>query len=229
MHVQIDCIVFRGKYAELDECPFCGSSRYISGSIAAKRYTYFPLGPRLERLFGTSTLSEIIQSHLKVSRDDGYVYDIHDSPAWRNAYSSQGQFNGDHCGISFALCTDGVNPFSQNRVTYSMWPIVMTVLNLPHHLRYSSKSLFLVGIVPGSGTKEPKTLDPYLDIVVDELLALSNQSLYDAYQQAPFALKVNILLYTLDYPGIGKVFHTMGSGAYQACVWCDLEGKLLPS
>ena len=103
----------------------------------------------------------------------------------------------------------------------------------------------LVGIVPGNGTKEPKSLDPYLEIVVDELLALSDQVVYDAYLivvdellalsdrvvydaylKAPFQLKVNILFYTLDYPGIGKVFGTMGSGSYQGCVWCELEGKV---
>ena len=71
----------------------------------------------------------------------------------------------------------------------------------------------LVGIIPGNGTKEPKSLDPYLEIVVDELLALSDRVVYDAYLKAPFQLKVNILFYTLDYPGIGKVFGTMGSGS----------------
>ena len=30
--------------------------------------------------------------------------------------------------------------------------------------------------------------------------------------------------YVLDYPGIGKVFRTMGSGAYFRCMWCDLKG-----
>ena len=84
----------------------------------------------------------------------------------------------------------------------------------------------LVGIVPGNGTKEPKSLDPYLEIVVDELLVLSDRVVYDAYLKAPFQLKVNIPFYTLDYPGICKVSGTMGSGSYQGCVWCELEGKV---
>ena len=48
--------------------------------------------------------------------------------------------------------------------------------------------------------------------------------MYDAYQGAPFHLKVDILLYILDYPGIGKMFSISGSGAYEACLWCD-KGK----
>ena len=107
-----------------------------------------------------------------------------------------------------------------------MWPIVIAMLNLPRNMRFLPSSIFLVGIIPGNGTKEPNTLQPYLEIVVDEILALSNESMFDAYREAPFSLKVNILNYTLDYPGIGKVFNTMGSGAYQACVWCDITGKL---
>ena len=220
-----DCIIFRGKHAHLDQCPRCHLNRFITGTVPAKRFTDLPIGPRLERMFGTPNLSEIVQSHC--SRSDGNLYDIHDSKVWERSYSAQGLFAGDLRGIAFALCTDGVNPYSQNRTSYSMWPIVMTVLNLPRHIRYLPSSLYLVGIIPGNGTKEPNSLQPYLEIVVDEILSLSSRSMYDAYREAPFSLKVDILYYTLDYPGIGKVFNTMGSGAYQACVWCDLNGKLL--
>lgn len=78
---------------------------------------------------------------------------------------------------------------------------------------------------PSNGTKEPKSVSPYLEVVVDELLGLSNAKLFDAYQKAPFHLKVELFLYILDYPGINEVFGVSGSGAYQGCVWCKIEGK----
>ena len=140
------------------------------------------------------------------------------------AYSSAGLFASDVRGISFSLNTDGVNPYSQNRVSYSMWPIILTVLNLPREIRYSFGNFWLVGTVPGNGTKEPNSLDPYLDILVDELLAISNKEVFDAYQGAPFKLKADILMYVLDYPGLGKVFNVLGANAYQACAWCEIEG-----
>ena len=68
-------------------------------------------------------------------------------------------------------------------------------------------------------------MDPYIEILVDELLTITNQTLYDAYQGASFQLKVNVLLYILNYPGIAKVFNTMGANAYQACAWCEIQGK----
>ena len=153
------------------------------------------------------------------------MYDIHDSPSWRLAYSSDGTFSSDCRGISFALNTDGVNPYSQNRVSYSMWPIIMTVLNLPRRIRCSYENFWLVGTVPGNGTKEPRCLDPYIEILVDELLSITNKNMFDAYQGASFQFKANVLLYILDYPGIAKVFNVMGANAYQAYAWCEIEGK----
>ena len=120
--------------------------------------------------------------------------------------------------------TVSVNPFSHNKTQYSMWAIIMTVLNLPRDVRYDFSNFWLVGTVPGNQNKEPNSLDPYLSILVDELLALSTLKVYDSYQDAPFELKVDVLLYILDYPGIGKVFNIKGSNAYQGCAWCKIEG-----
>lgn len=141
------------------------------------------------------------------------------------AYSSTGEFISEYRSISFAFNTDGVNPYSQNRVSYSMWPIILTVLNLPRKIRYCFGNFWLVGTVPGNGTKEPHHLDPYLCILVDELLSITNKQVYDAYQCAPFRIKVDILLFIMDYPGIGKVFNVMGANAYQACAWCEIQGN----
>ena len=152
---------------------------------------------------------------------------VYDSPYWKSTYSDTDVFKGDRRGVSLCLCTDGVNLFSHNKVSYSMWPIVLAILNLPSHQRYLFGNLILVGIVPGNGTKEANSLDPYLDISVDELLGLANRQVYDAYQRASFSMKVELLLYILDYPAIGNVFNVMGSGAYQACVWCEVQGYKL--
>ena len=101
--------------------------------------------------------------------------------SWRRNYGSNGLFNGDNRGISLALCTDGVNPFAHNRVQYSMWPIMLTLLNLPRNLRNRFASILLVGIVPSNGAQEPHSLDPYLHVLVDELIELSSFTLCDAY------------------------------------------------
>lgn len=127
----------------------------------------------------------MLQTHMHVGTVNE-LEDVHDSEAWLSAYSDSGIFEGDPRGLSLALCTDGVNPFAYNRVSYSMWPIMLTLLNLPRKLRNLFTNIMLVGIVPGNKGKEAKTLDPFLEVLVDELLEISGSTLYDAYASAPF-------------------------------------------
>lgn len=94
-------------------------------------------------------------------------------------------------------------------------------------MRSSFANLFLVSIVPGNGSKEPENLDPHVEILVNELLSLANATIYDAYLKSSFQMKFHVLSYVLDYPGMGKLFRTMGSGAYLGCMWCDLRGIIL--
>ena len=126
-----DCILFQNMYSSLLECPVCGAARQTGR--ATRMFFYLPLKPRLQWLFGDSCMAEALQSHLRVEKNE--MEDIRNSDAWSEAYSSSGIFGGDARGISLALCTDGVNRFAHNKVVYSMWPIMLTLLNLPRRLR----------------------------------------------------------------------------------------------
>ena len=126
------------------------------------------------------------------------------------------------------LSTDGVNPFSSNKVSYSMWPIMLSVLNLPRNIRNLFQNIMLARIVPAQADgHEPKHIDPYLEVVVDEILDLSGATFFDAYKSASFTFKVALLSYVLDYPGLGKVFTAAGPNALQGCMWCEIRGRLL--
>ena len=219
-----DCILFRDKYEKCTECPICKSPRYKpeGNENPYRKFLYLPLQPRLTRMFGYKNVAEAIQSHLgSLESSSPLMYDIHDSPIWKSSYSL---FNGDKRGLSFAFCTDGVNPFSHNRVKYSMWPIMVTLLNLPRKCRNSVNNIFLLGIVLSNDNQEPKHLDPYLSVAVDKLLMLSSVQMYDAFRDECFQLKVEVLVYILDYPGMGKVLRMCGSGAYKGCIWCEIKG-----
>ena len=175
-------------------------------------------------------MAAVLQAHSTlVGNGMARVYDIHQSNAWATAYSDDGMFAGDSRGISLAFCTDGVNPFAHNKVSYSMWPIMMTLLNLPRKMRNRFGSILLAGIIPGNGTKEALHLDPYLDILVDELLEISSSHFYDQYRHAPFQCKAALLIHILDYPGISKVMSVVGSRGYQGCVFCNLKGEHDPT
>ena len=52
-----------------------------------------------------------------------------------------------------------------------------------------------------------------LKSLLTRLLSLTGKELFYTYKQAPFTLKIDVLSYVLHYPGVGKVFNVMGSGA----------------
>ena len=207
-----DCIIFRkcaeGDSSHLSSCPKCDEPRYHPCSkVARKKFKYIPLAPRIKRMFANKTVSKLLQSHQEEIVTQ-VVTDLHQSPAWKSRYDNAGPFHGDPRGISLSLCTDGTNPFSKEKVAYSMWPITLEILNLPHQIRRLPGSIMLAGIIPGKS--EPQNLDPYLEILVDELCSLNGLELFDGYHEEKFLLNVDILLHVLDYPGQNKVFHCHG-------------------
>lgn len=81
-----DCILYRGQHSDLVKCPECGTDRPTGQ--AGRHFIYLPLK---ERLFGSTSMAEILQKHLIHPRPTK-MQDIHDSPAWHEAYSKEGMY-----------------------------------------------------------------------------------------------------------------------------------------
>ena len=92
-------------------------------------------------------------------------------------------------------------------------------------MRNKFENINLIGIIPGNGKSEAKTIDPYVDVLVDELLVLPKCQIYNSYKEAPVSVKIKLLLYVLDYPGMSKLFSQHGTGNLHGCHWCMLRGE----
>jgi Zn ribbon nucleic-acid-binding protein len=78
-----DCILYRGDNAELTECPECGTSRYKRRNDRGdedKRHGapqkvawYFPIIPRLKRLFATAKDAQLLSWHKEGHKIDDYL------------------------------------------------------------------------------------------------------------------------------------------------------------
>ena len=77
---------------------------------------------------------------------------------WRVTYAPGGLFQGDPRGLSVQLSTDGVNPFSANKICYSMWPIMLSVLNWPKVCRNLFENVMLVELFQQTGRVKPNQL-----------------------------------------------------------------------
>lgn len=231
-----DCVVFRDSakylYACLQKCPVCNGDRYVKTTsnrlIPKRKFIYVPIGPRIARMFGDVNLSQLVLSHPGSNQQeekDTCMWDVHHSSTWSEVYSKDGYFEGNKAGLSYALELDGVNPYHHIGIQYSMTPIMLTLLNLPRHVRNLFGNINLVGIIPGNSKGETTNFDPFLEILVDELLFLTGCKTFCAYNNAPVDIKIKLLLYILDYPGLSKVFHQHGSGNLVGCHWCFVRGK----
>ena len=174
-------------------------------------------------MYGEASISEILQNHGRsgelMNSDDVVMRDIHDAPQFSDAYGIKRAFKGDPRGMSLQFSTDGMNPFSHG--TYSMWPLTLTMLNLPKSVRHLLSNIMLVCVIPGSSAGNIK-LDAYLEVLVDELIDLSGVEMFDGFKKEMFEFKVN---HVLDYPGLNKLFAASGANALRRCMWCDVTGK----
>lgn len=54
-------------------------------------------------------------------------------------------------------------------------------------------------------------MDPYIDLIVDDIMSLNRMTIYDAHSDENFQLKANIVLHVVDYPGQKKMFKSQGN------------------
>jgi hypothetical protein len=67
-------------------------------------------------------------------------------------YLQYPEFAAESRNIRFALSTDGMNPFSENRTMHSTWPVVLVMYNIPTWLYLKRRYLMLS--IPIHGPKQ---------------------------------------------------------------------------
>jgi hypothetical protein len=65
----------------------------------------------------------------------------------------------------FALSTDGMNPFGENRTMHSTWPVILVMCNLPTWLCHKREYLILSIHIQG-----PKQAGTNIDVFLEPLM-----------------------------------------------------------
>lgn len=132
-----DCALFWKENKKLDICPECGEPRYKSKEekgkkIPQKVLRYFPLKPRLKKLFMSRHTSTNMKWHkMKCKNKDGFLRHPTDSEEWKKFDEEYPHFVQDCRNVRLGLATDGFNPFRNISTSYNMWPIMLVSYNLP--------------------------------------------------------------------------------------------------
>jgi hypothetical protein len=176
-----DCVLFHAPLADKDTCPICHESRWkkddtseSSESGGPKKRTpckilrYFPLVPRLQRLYMSEETSSLMRWHKEELVSDGKMRHPADSPAWKHIDKRYKKFASDPRNVRLGLASDGFNPFGMLNVNYTCWPVILIPYNLPPWLCLKQPYWMMSMLIPGP--KSPGVnIDVYLQPLIDEL------------------------------------------------------------
>lgn len=140
-----DCILYWGDNVRMKKCNTCQTSSWKTTKIKeadtfnlvehegkpAKILRFFPLIPRLKRIFMSSKTAEDMIWHDKERENDGVLRHPADGLAWKKFDQRYPEFTSDPRSVRFGLAIDGFNPFRLMNSTYSKWPVVLIPYNLP--------------------------------------------------------------------------------------------------
>lgn len=221
------CALFRHGYAEMDTCPVCNAPRYRRvgmSNVPQKILRHFPLIPRLRRMFSTPQLAALMTWHANNISEDGKMRGPVDSPQWEHIRTKHSDFERDSRNIHLGLCADGINPHSQKRSTYSLFPVLLLNYNIPPWLTIKKFFIMLGLLIPGPEAMTAARIDVYLSPLIEELKTLWEVGIlcHDAarwHGEARFTLRAMLLWCVHDFPAYAMMAGTTNKG-YCACPIC---------
>lgn len=191
-------MLFYGKVdSVLTKCKVCGHSRYKNSgrnNVPNLVLTYFPIAPRLQRMYMSKKMSKEMTWHHDHKTDSNKIVHPSDGKAWKHFESTHSPFSKEIRNVRLGLCTDGFTPNNLNSNSYSLWPVFLTIYNLPPWMSLKDVHVKLSMVIPGR--KNPgQNLDVFLQPLIKELKILWKDGIetYDAYRKNNFLMKVALL------------------------------------
>ncbi|XP_052130731.1 uncharacterized protein LOC127751342 [Frankliniella occidentalis] len=165
-----DCGVSLGKVEQqLNPNIVCTCKKVVS-----KQSTLFlslSLEDQFKNLLRDPVFAKDLMSHRfdrKKNGDDSLLRDIFDGAAYRKLFDSSGPLSKPK-NFSLSFNTDGVSAGKSNSVNRTMWPILVTINELPYSIR--NKYVLIAGLYVG---KTHPNMDAFLEPFVEQLNRLSS-------------------------------------------------------
>ena len=139
-------MLFWKQNINLEACPCCKASRWKTNETyvaskhassnkgkkkAAKILRWFPLKPRLQRLFLSPNLASSMKWHVNGCTDDRVMQHPANSIAWKMFDSKHLEFSSDPRNVRLGLAADGFNLFGIMSTNHSTWSVMLVPYNLP--------------------------------------------------------------------------------------------------
>jgi hypothetical protein len=225
-----DCMLFWGERSNQEFCHICKSSRWLDEGNdtstesrkkkrPAKVLRYFPLIPRLRRLYATNKTSNDMRWHDEGRTKDEFLRHPADGKAWKNLDKREPSFACDSRNVRLGLASDGFNPFRNMSLKHSTWPVMLIPYNLPPWICMKETNLILSMIIPGPDSPG-NDIDVYLQPLIAELLQLwKGVDTFDSTTKKEFKLRAALLWTLNDFPALAYLYGWSTRGTY-ACPSC---------
>jgi hypothetical protein len=228
------CMLYYKDDNKLSECKFCYAPRFIPRKtgigkykdVPAKRMFYFPIIPRLQRLYASTESAAEMKWHHKNKNNSNILRHPSDGKAWKHFDDVYPDFAREPRNVRLGLCADGFTPYIQASASpYSCWPVIVTPYNLPPEMCMTKPYLFLTCLIPGP--KNPKEkIDVYLQPLIDDLHRLWSNGIltYDISTKQNFIMKACLMWTINDFPAYGML-SGWGTQGKLACLHCMKHTK----
>ncbi|KAL9671825.1 hypothetical protein QQ045_009398 [Rhodiola kirilowii] len=185
----------------------CNEARYgddTHSKTPKKVVKYFPLTPRLQRLYPSPHIAKKMRWHNE--RDIGkgdYLRHPADGDTWQKFNLEFSYFASELQNVRLGLSTDGFNPFGASGLSHNTWPVVVIPYNLPPSTCIRKEFNIFTLLISG-----PKSLGKCLNIfmrsLIDELKMLWEFGVltYDRHGGSSFMMKAAVMWTISDFPSL---------------------------
>jgi hypothetical protein len=235
------CVAFTGPFAELENCPICGTERHdpiklrASGGrtrVAQQKFITIPLGTQLQALWRNpahaqhmSYLSDKTEHLLNELRTNGGVFNEIDDFVMGTDYIHavlRGDITKDDVVLMISM--DGAQLYESKQS--DCWIYIWVVMNHAPGDRYKKKYVLPGGFIPGPN--KPKNVDSFLFPGMHHLAALQREGLniWDARIDRTFLSYLYLIYVTADGPGLVYFDGMVGHSGQNGCrLYCGLIGR----
>lgn len=228
------CMLYYKDDSKLSECKICHRPRFLPRRIGTgnykdvpvKRMFYFPIIPRLQRLYTSPESATGMRWHHENRNSSNVLRHPSDGKAWKHFDDVYPDFASEPRNVRLGLCSDGFNPYIQASASpYSCWPVIVTPYNLPPEMCMTKPYLFLTCLIPGPRNPKVK-IDVFLQPLIDDLQRLWSNGIltYDISTKQNFIMKACLMWTVNDFPAYGML-SGWGTQGKLACPHCMEDTK----
>jgi hypothetical protein len=238
-----DCMLFWKNNQELESCIVCGDSKWKDEihldkdgqSILSRKkrpvkvLRWFPIIPRLQKLFMSEHTASHMRWHVEGRTKDDVLRHPADGEAWKSFDLLHPKFSADSRNIRLGLTSNGFNPFGNMSTSHSTWPVLLVPYNLPPWMCIKQTPFILSLIIPGPSSPG-MDIDVYLQSLIEELQKLWNVGvhIFDASKKNNFVMRAQLMWTINDFPAYADLSGWPNKGEYACpCYMHSIRSKRL--